>query len=348
MRFTCFRTLLALLLLIATAPGSLRAHGLGFFGSPQQAVDYAREGGGLVLIFFTGTDWNQMCHELDVKVWEDSDFAEYANSSAFALLNADYPQRTRLTQEQREELRALAARHRITHFPTLVAVTPDLLELGRHEYRGEDAATITAMLEAWSAKHQAGATSEPSGAPNEPAPAAAATPAPLTELKEGDLLPDLTFTGSDGKPLKLADLRGQAFVFTFMFTRCPLPEYCPLLATKFKAMQAALLAEPPASKNWRLLSLTIDPKNDTPEAMAKYGQLHGANPTHWQLATGELATISRLALALGADFWADKDGFITHHLRTVLVGPDGRIVTIHRDNQWQAEDMVKKLKALLE
>lgn len=343
------RLFIALMPLLAV-PGSVLAHGLGFFSTSEQAVDYARKGGGIVLVFFTGSDWNERCHELDVRVWEDSDFAEYANSRAFALLNADFPQRTRLSKEQQEELRALAARHAVTQFPTIVALTPDLLELGRHEYRGEDAATITELLETWSEKNQAATATAPD-ASNQAPPAAApiaAESGTLTELKEGDLLPDLTFTASDGKPLKLADFRGQAFVFTFIFTRCPLPEYCPLLATKFKAMQAALLAEPPTSKNWRLLCLSIDPKNDTPEALAEYGRLHGADPTHWQLATAELATISRLALALGADFWADKDGFISHHLRTVLVGPNGRIVTIHRDNQWQAEDMVKKVKALLE
>lgn len=165
------RLFIALMPLLAV-PGSVLAHGLGFFSTSEQAVDYARKGGGIVLVFFTGSDWNERCHELDVRVWEDSDFAEYANSRAFALLNADFPQRTRLSKEQQEELRALAARHAVTQFPTIVALTPDLLELGRHEYRGEDAATITELLETWSEKNQAATATAPD-ASNQAPPAAA-------------------------------------------------------------------------------------------------------------------------------------------------------------------------------
>ena len=94
------------------------AHGLGFFRLPEQAADYARKNDGLLILMLTGMDWSQRCHTMDVQVWEDSDFAEFANSSAFALLNADDPQRTKLSQAQREELRQLAERHQIRHFPT--------------------------------------------------------------------------------------------------------------------------------------------------------------------------------------------------------------------------------------
>lgn len=339
------RFLLFLLLSLCLASTEASAHGLGFFNSPEQAVEYARENKGLLLVFFTGSDWCQLSHELDVKVWEDSDFAEYANSSAFALLNADYPQRTRLDAARRKELRALAERHRITHFPTLLALTPGLVELGRHEYHGETAADIMPLLEDWQKKHASAPQQDALPASRTTAPADEPSP-PLADLKVGDALPALTFTGSDGKPLPLASMRGNAVLLTFIFTRCPLPEYCPLLAQKFKTVQAQMKALKPMPENWRLLSLTIDPKNDTPGVLAKYGSLHGADPAHWKLATGELATISQLALALGADFWADKDGFITHHLHTVLIAPDGRITAIHTDNDWSAEGMAAQMTKL--
>jgi cytochrome oxidase Cu insertion factor (SCO1/SenC/PrrC family) len=330
-----------------------QAHGLGFFRSAEQAVDYARKNDGLLIIIFTGMDWSQRCHEMDVQVWEDSDFAEFANSSAFALLNADYPQRTKLTPAQQEELRQLAERHQIRHFPTTLALTPDLVEVGRHEYQSEDAETMISVLESWmekftllkkgSLRQDAGATlADPSRAG---ADGLGQAPA-LMDLRTGDPLPELTFTSSAGKPLPLASLRGNAVLLTFIFTRCPLPDYCPLLGQKFHAVQTRLTEKKGAPENWRLLSLTIDPKNDTPEVLAKYAELKKANPKHWLFATSDLSTITQLALAFGADFWADKDGFITHHMRTVLVAPDGRIHSIHQNNGWSAEDLANQLEEL--
>lgn len=340
---------LAISLLLHLSCQSLLAHGLGFFGSAEQAVGYAREHQGLVLIIFTGTDWSQLCHEMDVKVWEDSDFADYANSSRFALLNADYPQRTKLTQAQRMELCDLAARHRITHFPTTLALTADLIEIGRHEYQGEDASDLMAVMQNWVDEHtamQAKLEVQNADQKTDPEAQTVASQPALAELKIGDLLPDLSFTTSDGKPLPLASLNGNAVLLTFIFTRCPLPQYCPLLGQKFSAVQTLLTETKGTPKNWRLLSLTIDPKNDTPEVLAKYTTLQRADPAHWFFATSDLPTITQLSLALGADFWADKDGFITHHLRTVLVAPDGRIHTIHTDNQWSNDAVAAQLEKL--
>ncbi|GEM_PF-1927831 len=340
---------LIILLLTLSSVVSASAHGLGFFGDMEKAAGYARTNKGMVLIIFTGSDWSQLTHEMDVKVWEDSDFADYANSNIFGLLNADYPQRTQLDAAQRGRLRALAAQHRITHFPTTLALTPDGVEIGRHEYRSETAADLMAMMKTWVEKHQAmQAAEEPQKAAEalDPAPSTTASAAILSVLKIGDYLPDLTFTGSDGKPLPLTSLRGNAVLLTFIFTRCPLPEYCPLLGQKFRAVQTVLTEKKDAPKNWRLLSLTIDPTNDTPEVLTKYATLQKADPAHWHFATSELPTISKLALALNADFWADKDGFITHHLRTVLVAPDGRIQAIHRDNHWPTEEMAAQMEKL--
>lgn len=343
LRLMKFQHLLASCLLVT---GSLNAHGLGFFTNPNEAAAYALVKDSLVLVFFTGSDWSPLTHELDVKVWDDAAFAAHLNDT-HALLNADYPQRTKLTTKQRENLRALAERHRITHFPTILALTPELAEVGRHEYRGESSAQVMEKLKEWEARKDAPNVSAPATLPAAVLSSAQAAPPSFTDLDVGDMLPDLAFINSEGKHLRLHDFHGRALLFTFIFTRCPLPEYCPLLGQKFAAIQKTLSADSAGPKNWHMLSLTIDPKNDTPEALDKYAAMLKADPECWSFATGDLATISRLALGLGADFWADKDGFITHHLRSVLVGADGRIRRIHTDNEWYPEEMAAEMRESL-
>lgn len=164
----------------------------------------------------------------------------------------------------------------------------------------------------------------------------------LDVLKIGDQIPDLVFIDEKGIPLRLFGLRGKAVAFTFMFTRCPFPKYCPLLATKFRKVQSLLAADSSNSKNCLLLSVTIDPERDTPTVLNQYAQTHDADPIRWRFATGELQTVTTLALRCGVNFWEEK-GVITHNLRTMLFGADGRLLRIYKDNSWKEEELVAAL-----
>jgi len=117
-----------------------------------------------------------------------------------------------------------------------------------------------------------------------------------------------------------------------------------LLAQKFRAVQTALTANPDGHKNWRLLSVTLDPAHDTPEALRRYAKAQQADPTHWRFATGELRAITTLALRCGVNFW-DENGAIVHELRTVVVDPAGRVRRVFTDNEWTPEDLVRELRA---
>ena len=348
--------LLTVLLLSLLAAGSLHAHGLGFMKSPAEAAAYALVNDCPLLVFFTGSDWSPLSHELDVKVWEDIALATHLNQY-YPMLNADYPQRVQLQPQHKEGLRKFAEQYHIRHFPTILALTHEMREIGRLEYRGETAAEVAAVLDSWEVKYvqlQSAANASPSTQTSHPQPTTqpaavpVSAPAPATsELRVGDLLPDLTFTSSAAKPVKLSEFKGKTLLFTFVFTRCPLPDYCPLQSWKFGQVQKILSEDAAVPKDWHLLSISIDPKHDTTETLSKYAAMHGAQASHWTLVTGELSTISSLALRLGADFWADKDGLITHHMRTVLVGEDGRIRSIITDSKWSPEKMATDIKDLL-
>jgi protein SCO1/2 len=106
----------------------------------------------------------------------------------------------------------------------------------------------------------------------------------MPELKPGDLLPDGELLEEDGRHIHFSDFRGRAVAFTFFFTRCPLPNYCPLMNRNFAAARDLILSTPDAPTNWQFLSISFDPEFDTPEVLSSYaGFYRGDNSDRWLL-----------------------------------------------------------------
>ena len=166
----------------------------------------------------------------------------------------------------------------------------------------------------------------------------------IAPFKPGDPLPALTFTDERGQPLPLGSYRGKALAITFIYTRCPLPDFCPLLSEKFHTVQTTLLADPAAPKNWQLLSVTIDPEHDTPEVLQRYAKAQRADAAHWQFATGALRDITVLGLRSGLEFW-EGGSEITHNLRTVVFDTQGRMRKVFSENTWTAAELADELRA---
>jgi protein SCO1/2 len=166
----------------------------------------------------------------------------------------------------------------------------------------------------------------------------------ITPFKQGDPLPALTFSDERGQPLKLEDCRGKALALTFIYTRCPLPNFCPLLSEKFRSVQESLLADPAAPKNWQLLSVTIDPEHDTAEVLQRYARTQRADAAHWRFATGDLRDITVLGLRSGLEFW-EGGSEITHNLRTVVFDAQGRMRKVISENTWTAKELADELRA---
>jgi protein SCO1 len=166
----------------------------------------------------------------------------------------------------------------------------------------------------------------------------------IAPFKPGDPLPALAFTDERGQILKLEDYRGKALALTFIYTRCPLPNFCPLLAEKFRAVQNSLLNDPAAPKNWQLLSVTIDPEHDTTEVLQRYAKAQRADAAHWRFATGELRDITVLGLRSGLEFW-EGGSEITHNLRTVVFDAEGRMRKVFAENAWTEKELADELRA---
>ena len=160
-----------------------------------------------------------------------------------------------------------------------------------------------------------------------------------SELGTGDMLPDGVLTAEDGREIHFSDFRGEALAFTFFYTRCPLPNYCPLMNRNFADARDVLLSMPDAPTNWEFVSVSFDPDNDTPQVLAAYGGFyrHG-NSSHWLFASAPKSTLTTLAPAL--DLMVVHQGSaISHNLRTVVLDSRGRIYHQFDGNQWTPDQL---------
>ncbi|MDQ3803294.1 MAG: SCO family protein [Acidobacteriota bacterium] len=177
------------------------------------------------------------------------------------------------------------------------------------------------------------------------AEAVAAGPPPGTQV------PDVALVNQDGERLSLDRLRGRALLLTFIYTRCPVPDYCPLMSSNFAAVHRELERDAALRPKAHLLSVTLDPAYDTPKVLRSYGaaytERYGEETfEHWDFATGDPAEICRLAQFFGLAY-REESGQVVHSLRTALVAPDGKVYKIYRGNEWKPEEVLADLRRLL-
>jgi protein SCO1/2 len=165
-------------------------------------------------------------------------------------------------------------------------------------------------------------------------------------IQPGDLVKDAALIDQDGKTRRLSEWRGHRLALTFVYTRCPLPEFCPLMNQHFRSVQATL-AKTPALADVRLLSVTLDPAYDTPKILKPYATGAGADPARWTFLTAEPAEAATFMEQFG--IIAERDPAnevqITHNLRTAVIGADGRLKTVHTGNRWAPDELVADLAA---
>jgi protein SCO1/2 len=157
-----------------------------------------------------------------------------------------------------------------------------------------------------------------------------------TRVETGEAVPDFELVDQNGVPLKLSQYRGSAVLVTFIYTRCPLPNFCPLMSNRFSELQDKLARKYPGKSH--LISVSFDPKFDTPAVMKDYGKRFGARQKLWSLATGSQKQVDNVASLFGLVKERDANGY-THDLRTALISPDGKLVHIWRSNVWTADEV---------
>jgi protein SCO1/2 len=179
-----------------------------------------------------------------------------------------------------------------------------------------------------------------------------APPAPSgASLKPGAdaLTPDFALVNQDGKRVHLDQYRGKAVLLTFIYTRCPLPDYCPLMTHNFAEIEKGLAKTPDLYAKTHLLSISFDPKYDTPEVLRKYAsafvdERKKAAFDHWEFASilePERADISQFFNL----FYSEAGGQVTHSLSTNIIAPDGHVYRSYYDNDWKPADVLSDLTA---
>ncbi len=185
--------------------------------------------------------------------------------------------------------------------------------------------------------------SRPSGTP-----AVETIPALGPYGKPGDAAPATALVDQEGKGFSLADLKGEAVGVTFIFTRCPLPDFCPRMNLNFSEVERLLAADKKLYGKTRLISVSFDPAYDTPAVLKAFRDpflkgVPGVVPGHWRFATGTLEHIKEFAGFFGLTYLKTGEQFV-HSLATAVIAPDGKLFSIRRGNDWEAKELVDDLR----
>ena len=164
----------------------------------------------------------------------------------------------------------------------------------------------------------------------------------------GEAVPDFSLVNQDGQKILLQQFRGKPLLLTFIYTRCPFPDYCLRMSHNFLEIMQQLQKSSQAIDNVQLLSISIDPQQDTPTVLRRYGEdyVGSLDPRfqHWQFATGSPEEVRKTADFFGLAY-NQKDGQIVHSLSTALIGKDGKVIKVYSGNDWKPEDVAADLIA---
>jgi len=165
-------------------------------------------------------------------------------------------------------------------------------------------------------------------------------------LVPGQQVPDVQLIDDAGTSRTLADWRGRTLAVTFIYTRCPFPDFCPWMDRQFKSAQTVILGDTQLRDRAALLSISFDPEFDTPPVLAAHVKQVGADPRVWHFATGERAAIEAFALRFGVSVMREGAGAesLTHNLRTAIIGPTGTLRAMLTGNDWTSAELIDAMR----
>jgi protein SCO1/2 len=165
-------------------------------------------------------------------------------------------------------------------------------------------------------------------------------------LEPGQPVPDFMMTTQEGETLRLSELRGHVVVLTFIYTRCPLPDFCPLIDRKFAELAGKIAPVASRAEGVRLLSVSFDPDHDTPEVLRQHARRQGAQPPFWTFAVASNEELAKVGPPLGLVYWPDQNE-IGHNLITALIDQEGKLVRLERGKKWEPAELFKAIDTLL-
>ena len=166
----------------------------------------------------------------------------------------------------------------------------------------------------------------------------------LHQPQPGEKVPDFALVNQDGKTIHLDSFKGKVTLITFIYTRCPFADYCPLVSKNFAQIYAGIRANPTLSSKVRLLSVSFDPDHDTPQVLRQYGSTFdattgGSSFDRWEFATASPKDLEKITQFFGV-FYDPSQKEIVHSLSTSVISPQGTIYKWYSGNEWKPSDLI--------
>ncbi len=171
------------------------------------------------------------------------------------------------------------------------------------------------------------------------------TPTTHVLVPVGSPIPDFQLIDQAGAPVSLSSLKGKIVAVNFIYSRCPLPDYCPLMVANFRALRDRFADR--MDRDLVLLTVSFDPQYDTPAILAEYASSQRAGGRGWHFLTGDPARIERVCDAFGIQYFADE-GLITHSLQTAVIDRDGRLAATVEGKNFTPRQLGDLISSVLE
>lgn len=173
-----------------------------------------------------------------------------------------------------------------------------------------------------------------------------ATAALAAPLKINDPVPNFELIDQNGQKLAFDSLRGKGVIVSFLFTRCPYPDKCPMIGRKLTDL-ANLIEKTGEKDNLTVCAITLDPAYDKPEVLKAYTQGFDKKQKGWSFLTGTEDQIAQVAGAFGVTYWKEK-GVVEHNMRTAFIDPKGRLRLVKSGSTWKAGEFAAEIKGVME
>ena len=181
-----------------------------------------------------------------------------------------------------------------------------------------------------------------------PLPPDAPPPRATEILAPGAKAPDAVLVDQDGRQRRISDWQGKTLAVTFVYTRCPVPDFCPLMDKHFSEVQRKLSEQPESARRLHLLSVSFDPDVDTPEVLRAHATRLRSDPSLWTWLTGSRDAVDGFASAFGVTILRgdQPQQEIVHNLRTVVLDREGRVTKIFNGNDWSPDELIAELRSV--
>jgi protein SCO1 len=169
----------------------------------------------------------------------------------------------------------------------------------------------------------------------------------------GDAVPDFKLVNENGRTIRLAQFKGRVLLLTFIYTRCPMPDFCVRMSRNFAEVDKALAGDAGLYRATHLLSISFDPKYDTPAVLKSYGGAYTGLYTkekfeHWDFAVPPQDELDAMTQFFNVGITQDGTSTgavsLTHSLSTVLIGKDGKVAAWYASNEWTPAEVVAAMK----